>query len=414
MTAPLACAGIALVNAGLGRSRQAAHSVMAALCVVAVASCVYVAAGRCWQGSAGEPYRMLTLGGKPWNWIGAVPPFFTGLKPDAVSPWLIGWTGMIGVALAGLVPLGSGSERWRLNSVCVSTAVLAGWTFPLFAHWTWGGGWLAALGSNYGLGVGFVDVGGTGSIHVVGGFTALAITWILGHRKGKYGHDGMPMAIPGHNVVFTLFGCLLALVGWVSLNGAGAMLFGGVGIERIPLLAINTIVGAGSSALVAAVVTRIRYGRPDASLTANGWIAGMVATSSACAFVGPAAAMIVGSVAGALVTFSVEFLELRLDIDDPGGSVSVHLVAGVWGLLATGLFGRFPGGGSGQVLAQVVGIATLAGFVFPMIWGIHLWLNRVMPLRVAPEGERQGMDLFELGAGAYPDFITHSDDFMQR
>jgi Amt family ammonium transporter len=146
---------------------------------------------------------------------------------------------------------------------------------------------------------------------------------------------------------------------------------------------------------------------PDASLTANGWVGGLVATSAGCAFLPPAAAVLTGLIAGALVTFSVELLELRLEVDDPGGSVSVHAVAGVWGLLAAGL-------STGSVLAQLVGVATLLGFVFPLSWGLNALLNRFAPMRVSKEGERQGLDLFELGAGAYPDFVTHTDDFMQR
>jgi Amt family ammonium transporter len=414
LLAPLTWAGLALVNAGLGRSRNAAHSMMSALCVICVACCVYVAVGHSLQGSAGEPSRTLIIGGKPWDWAGAATLFLGRLTGLGGNTFLVAWMGIISVGLAGLIPLGSGAERWRLSSICASTAILSSSIFPLFAHWAWGGGWLSALGVNYGLGIGYVDVGGTGAIHVIGGFTALAVTWILGPRRGKFGPDGIPTALPGHNVVLTLFGCLLALVGWAGLNAAGATLFAGAEPGRVALIAVNTILGASSSALAAVVLTRVRYGRPDASLAANGWVAGMVATSSACALIPPAAAMIVGLIAGALVTFSVELVEMRLDIDDPAGSVSVHLVAGIWGLLATVIFGRFPSAGSGQLLAQIVGIATLTGFMFPLIWGVHVALNRVVPLRVAREGEGQGMDLFELGAGAYPDFATHNDDYPQR
>jgi Amt family ammonium transporter len=224
----------------------------------------------------------------------------------------------------------------------------------------------------------------------------------------------MPMAIPGHSAVFIMFGCLIAAAGWLGLNAAGALLFTGAEPGRVPVIAVNTILGACSSALITALITRMRFGRPDASLTANGWMGGLVATAAGCAHMPPAAAMLTGLIAGALVTFSVEILELRLDVDDLGGSISVHAVGGLWGVLAAGLLGRFPGGGNEQVLAQILGIATLVGFVLPMTWGLNALLNRLLPMRVSREGERQGMDLFELGAGAYPDFMTHSDDFMQR
>ena len=340
LLAPLACAGLALINSGLGRARSAAHTMTAAMCVIAVAACVYVVCGRSWQGSPGEAGRLFFIHAKPWSWIGAAPPFFAKLPFDGSPALLVAWMGMIAAGLAGLIPLGTGSERWRLGSICISTAVLAGWTFPLFAHWAWGGGWLAQLGVNYGLGIGYVDVGGSGTIHVVGGLTALSLAWLLGPRKGKFGYDGMPMAIPGHNAVYILFGCLLAVVGWTGLNAAGAILFAGVQPGRLALIAVNTILSAGAGGLGAAAITRVRFGKPDSSLTANGWIGGLVAVSATCAFLPPAAAILIGLTAGALVALCVELFELHLDIDDPGGSISVHAVAGVWGLLAGGALGR--------------------------------------------------------------------------
>jgi Amt family ammonium transporter len=414
LIAPLAGAGLALINTGLGRARTAAHSMMSAVCAASTAALVYFVLGRCWHASAGEPARVLIIMGKPWDWLGSASPFFAGLPADGSRAFLTAWIGLIAVALAALIPIGAGGERWRLNSICASSAAFAALAFPLFAHWSWGGGWLAQLGANFGLGAGFTDIGGSGLIHVTGGLTALAVVWLLGPRRGKYGHDGMPMAVPGHAVVLVFFGCLVASVGWLALNAAGAILFAGAGPGRLAVIGVDTILGACSAALTAAIVTRVRYGRPDASLTANGWTGGLVATSAGCAFLPPAAAVLTGIVAGALVALSVELLELRLEIDDPGGSVSVHAVAGIWGLLATGLLGRFPGSGGGTEIAQAVGIATLIGFVFPLTWGVNTLLNRFVPMRVSREGERQGMDLFELGAGAYPDFVTHADDHMQR
>jgi Amt family ammonium transporter len=197
------------------------------------------------------------------------------------------------------------------------------------------------------------------------------------------------------------------------LNVAGAILFADAQLGRLALVEVNTLLGAAAAALVAAVVTKVRFGRPDASLTANGWVGGLVAVSAGCAFLPPAAAVLTGLIAGALVTFSVELLELRLEVDDPAGSVSVHAVAGIWGLIATGMLGRFPPGHD-VMLAQVVGVATLLGFVLPVAWGLNALLDRISPMRVSRDGERQGLDLFELGAGAYPDFVTHTDDFMPR
>ena len=196
MLVPLAGAGLALINTGLGRSRNAAHSMMSSLCVLAVAAAAYFICGFSWQGFPGRAAYAIEAGGKMWNWIGADPLFLRGVDFSGSSAALAALLGMFSAGLAVLIPLGSGAERWRLGSSCASAAILAGWTYPLFAHWVWGGGWLAELGVNFGLGRGFADVGGAGSIHAVGGLAALAIAWILRPRRGKFAQEGMPTAIP--------------------------------------------------------------------------------------------------------------------------------------------------------------------------------------------------------------------------
>ena len=418
---PFAAAGLALINTGLGRSRSAAHAILASLIVVSVAALVYFVVGFSWQGIAGGAAHALTLRGNRWNLLAAQPWFLRGLKLDGSPASLEVWLGMLSVGLAAIIPLGSGGDRWRLEACCASTALLAGITYPIFAHWVWAGGWLAQLGTFFRLGRGFQDAGGTATIHVVGGLTALSIAWILGPRRGKYAADGMPAAIPGHNVVYIVFGCLLALVGWCGLNSAGAILYAGVAAGSAVLIAVNTTLSAASAMLASFVLTRVRFGKPDASLTANGWVGGLVASSAVAPFLPPAAAVLVGIVAGMIVPLSVEWLDLHLAVDDPGGAISVHAAAGLWGLLALGLFARFPDAAhsgaaavTGQWLAQIVGIATLIGFVLPLTYALNWLLNRFVPQRVAREGERQGLDLYELGAGAYPEFLTHSDDFLQR
>jgi Amt family ammonium transporter len=320
---------------------------------------------------------------------------------------------MMSVALAALIPLGSGTDRWRLGASCASAALLAGWTYPLFAHWVWGGGWLAGLGVNDGVGHGFLDAGGASCIQSVGGLTALSIALILGPRRGKYTIDGPPAAIPGHDAVAVLFGCFLALLGWLGLNGAGAMLFAAAEPGRVVLVAVNTMLSAAGAVLAAVAVTTVRFGRPDSSLCANGWVGGLVAGSAACAFVAPPAAAAIGVVAGVLVTFTVAYIEWPLSIDDPCGAISVHAAGGLWGVLAVGIFARFPDNVEGQWLAQFVGVATLLGFVLPMTYSLNWLLNRFYSQRVAPEGERHGMDLQELGAGAYPEFVTHTEEITQ-
>jgi Amt family ammonium transporter len=377
---------------------------------MAVAALVYFAIGFAWQGYLGEPAHVFNIQGKSWSWIGSRGFFLRSIEfgPSPVSLAVL--LGMFSASLASIIPLGSGADRWRLGAACASTVILAGWTYPLFAHWVWGGGWLAQLGQNYGLGRGFLDAGGASTIQATGGLTALAIAWLLGPRRGKYTPGGMPTALPGHHAVFVLLGCFLTWFGWLGLNCSGAILFAGVESARAPLVAVNTTLAAMSAALAAAGITRARFGKTDASLCANGWVGGLVASSAACALIRPAAAVLIGLVSGALIVYSVEWLEVYLTVDDPGGAISVHALGGIWGLLAAGLFATE----QGQWMAQLVGIATLLGFVLPVAYGLNWLLNRVYRLRVAPEGERQGLDLYELGAGAYPDFMTHNEDLWQR
>lgn len=421
---PLALAGLALINTGLSRLRSAAHSMMATLCVVGVAAAAYFVTGFAWQGYPGLPSHTLSIFGKDWSWLGAGHFFLRGVPLDGSRASLAALLQLLSVGMAALIPLGAAAERWRLRACCLSTALLAGLTYPLFAHWVWGGGWLARLGANYGIGVGFLDAGGSSTIQVVGGLTALSLVWLLGPRRGKYNLEGMPAALPGHNTVYVLFGCMLALTGWMGLNAAGSILFAGIPPGRIVLVAVNTLLSAAGAVLAAAVITRYRFGKPDASLSANGWVCGLVASSAGCAYVPPAAALLIGLIAGALVTYAIAWMEIHLGLDDPAGAVSVHAIGGMWGILAVGIFPRAAVAvaasaanptltPSGQLLAQIVGIATLVGFVLPFTYSLNWLLDRFFPQRIPPEEERHGADLYELGAGAYPEFMTHTDEFSQ-
>jgi Amt family ammonium transporter len=315
---------------------------------------------------------------------------------------------LFGVGFAAMIPLGAGADRWRLRASCASTALLAGITYPVFAHWVWGGGWLAQLGGLASCGNGAIDAGGAGVIQAVGGIAALSITWILGPRQGKYEASGM--AIPAHNMPFVLFGCLLTLTGWLGLDSAGAMLFAHAPITGIPLIAVNNVAAASIALLTALLVTKLRYGKPDASITANGFVIGLVAVSGACSMISPAIAMAIGLVAGLLVPFSVEWLD-RLGFDDPSGAVSVHALGGLWGVLAAGLFVHTR---PGQWMAQAAMISALLGFVLPLTYGLNWLLNRFYPQRISRAGERQGLDMCELGAGAYPELTPVTKDYLYR
>ncbi len=382
---PLAIAGLALINTGFVRSRSAAHAMLSTLCVVAVAAVVYFACGFAVEGYAGRPMHAISVAGKQWNWFAAEKFFFRGLEIDGSPASLAALLQIFGVGLAAAIPLGSAADRWRLGASAAATVLLAGCIYPLFAHWAWAGGWLAQLGVNYSLGRGFIDCGGAGSIQAVGGLNALVILWILGPRRGKYSVEGIPTAIPGHNTVLVLFGCLLALLGWIGLNSAGAILFAGAVPARVALIAVNTTLSASASALTSLLITRIRFGKPDASLVANGWVGGLVASCAGCAFLAPLAALLIGVVAGLLVTFSIQWLEL-IAVDDTAGSFSVHGLCGLWSLLAAGILCFCAGRGSGAVDRANGRNRHLARICA----AVELWLKPAARPRAAATGAARG------------------------
>jgi len=408
--APLAIAGVALINAGLGRSRSATQALLGNVAIVAVTAIVFAVVGAAFAGTPGLLSccggHSFQLAGKSWNWLGAGPFLLNGMSSFAPQSQLGLLFEFMAVALAAMVPWGSGADRWRLTAGCAAAAVLAAIVFPLLAHWVWGGGWLSQLGVNFGLGAGFVDGGGAATVHMLGGLSALAVIWIVGPRKGKFPKEGFATALPGHNAVYILFGCLLALVGSLAWNVAGAVLWLHAPLAALPVTAINTLLSAAGAVAATFAVTQVRFGKPDASLCANGWLAGLVASSACAGILTPGASLFVGLVAGIVTPLLVELLELAVSIDDPSGAITVHAAGGLWGLVAAGLFAPQ----AGQLVAQLVGIATLLGLVLPLVYLLFWLLNRVVPFRVDPDGERIGMDLHELGGGAYPEFVIHRDE----
>ncbi len=401
--APLAIAGLALINAGLGRSRSAAQSLVGCLAIFSVAVVAFAILGSVFAAPGGATF---TAAGKPWNWIGAGQWLLGGFAGAATDRQLQMLFECLGVALIGLIPWGAGADRLRLAAGIAVAVLTAAFLFPLLAHWVWGGGWLAELGVNFGLGAGFLDPAGAASIHALGGLSALALVWIAGPRRGKFPREGLATAMPAHHSTFVLFGCLLALVGWLAWNAAGAILWLHAAPSALAVVALNTLLAAAGALITTYVVTRLRFGKPDASLCANGWMAGLVTSSACAALVSPGDALFIGAFVGVFTPLLVELMELALSIDDPTGAVTVHGAGGLWGLFAAGLFAP----GHGQFLAQLVGIAALLGVFLPLVYGLFSLLNRFVAFRVESDGERLGMDLHELGGGAYPEFVIHRDD----
>ncbi|HEV3084738.1 MAG TPA: hypothetical protein VGY66_33555 [Gemmataceae bacterium] len=404
LLAPLAIAGLALVNAGLGRSRSAAQALLGSLAVMSAAFIAFAGIGACFAGADGA--LSISVAGKSWNWLGTAPILLMHLAKSPIESQLAVLFECLAVALCGLIPWGAGADRVRLAAGWAMAALLGAFVFPLFAHWVWGAGWLAQLGTSFGIGAGFLDPAGGATIHVLGGACALVVIWIAGPRRGKFPREGLATAMPGHNAPYVLLGCMLALVGWIAFNCAGALLWLKTDPSDLVVTALNTMLAAAGALGATLVVTWFRFGKPDASLCANGWLAGLVTSSAGATLMSPAAALFTGIVMGIATPLLVEFLELALSLDDPSGAVTVHFVGGLWGLFTAGLFAPQ----KGQFLAQLVGIATLLGLFLPVIYLLFKLLNRLVPLRVDPDGERIGMDLHELGGGAYPEFVIHRDE----
>ncbi len=406
LLAPMAIAGVSLINTGLGRSRSAAQAMLGNLGLIAVAAIVFAFIGAFLTGTLGSAEIVIHAAGKPWGVLGHGSFLLRGLGAAAPQAQLAVLFQFLALAMLVLIPWGSGADRWRLAAGCAAAAILAAIIFPLAAHWIWAGGWLAAMGANFSVGAGFLDAGGAATVHAIGGLSALAVIWIAGPRRGKFPKEGLSTAMPGHNAIYVLFGCLLALVGWEAWNLAGAIIWVHAPLAALPGTAINTLLSAAGALAATFSVTRFRFGKPDASLCANGWLAGLVASSACAAFASPVGSLFVGGVAGVFTPLLVEVLELALSIDDPTGAITVHGAAGLWGLIAAGFFAPQ----AGQLLAQLIGIAALLGFFFPLIYLLFALLNRFVPFRVDPDGERMGMDLHEIGGGAYPEFVIHRDE----
>jgi Amt family ammonium transporter len=299
---------------------------------------------------------------------------------------------------------------------------MGAFTYPLYANWAWGGGWLATLGSNYGLGHGYADFAGSGVVHAVGGITALALSIIIGPRIGKYTRTGKPNALVGHDIVIVLTGCFILAFGWFGFNPGSTLGASGNGNLRISSIAVNTMLAGMAGSFGAMLYMWLRYGKPDASMSGNGLLAGLVAITAPSGFVNTISACIIGLIAGVIVCLSVEFVDKVLKTDDPVGAISVHGTNGLWGVISVGLFadGKSNYGGSwngvngsvtglfygdmGQLVAQLIGVATLVGFVFTFSFVVNMVIDAVVGQRVSAKTELEGLDIPEMGQLGYPEF----------
>jgi ammonium transporter, Amt family len=323
------------------------------------------------------------------------------------------------------------AERWKWNAFVGWGLFCGALYYPLFGAWTWGGGWLSQLGNSLHLGFGYVDFAGSGVVHAVGGVAGLAGALVLGPRIGKYNKDVSANTLAAHHIPMATLGCFILLFGWFGFNAASTLAATDV---QFAMVATNTAIAAAFGAVVAmfACMASKSFGKPDPGMMVNGMLAGLVAITAPCAFVTPLAAALIGSVAGVLVIAACAFFEKRR-VDDPVGAISVHGVCGIWGVLSVGLLanGKYGAGwnltskgaaasangvtglfydfdlGLRQLGAQALGVLVICTIMFGMAYAFFKIQNAVMKGGIRPpaEMELEGMDIPEMGALAYPDFL---------
>ncbi|HTP88484.1 MAG TPA: ammonium transporter [Bryobacteraceae bacterium] len=427
-------AGFAIVETGLCRAKNANHTMMMNFMVYGVGMLAYWLIGFSIQmggvGGVGNlggipPLNQeyaISLFGKPFGLFGLHGMFLTQAGTYDVGVMVLFLFQMVFMDTALTIVTGSAAERWKYAAFIISSFFIGAFTYPLFANWAWGGGWLANLGNNFGLGKGYCDFAGSGVVHAVGGITALAVSMIVGPRIGKYDRNGKSNAIIGHDIVIVLTGCFILAFGWFGFNPGSTLGASSNGCLRIGSIAVNTMLAGMTGSFGAMLYMWLRYGKPDASMSGNGLLAGLVAITAPSGFVNTVGASIIGLIAGVLVCLSVEYVDKVMKVDDPVGAISVHGTNGLWGVISVGLFadGKSNYGGSwngvtgsvtglfygdaSQLVAQLLGVATLVGLIFTVSMVFNLVIDAFVGQRVGAKAELEGLDLPEMGQLGYPEF----------
>jgi len=426
-------AGFAMVETGFTQAKNAAHTMMMNFLVYPIGMTGFWICGFAFMfGSVGAVANLggtaplqnaplsLHIFGHSVNLLGTTG-FFLGGKMYDVGVYALFLFQMVFMDTAVTIPTGAMAERWKTSSFLVYGFFMSMVLYPVSGNWAWGGGWLAGLGVNLGLGNGYVDFAGSGVVHSVGGLCGLAGAIVLGPRRGKYRRDGSVRPIMGHHIPMAIIGTIILAFGWFGFNAGSTMGASGANNMRLAIVATVTMLASAGGAISAMVYMIMKTGKPDPTMVANGMLAGMVGVTGASGFVSAPAGFLIGTIAGLLACLSVAFLD-KIHVDDPVGAVSVHGVGGLWGVIAVGLFadgsygagwngvtgrtvtGLFHGGGFGQLGAQLIGAATLVLWAFGLSYLFFRAQDALMGLRVSPEVETGGLDLPELGLRAYPGF----------
>lgn len=408
-------AGFGLFATGLCRAKNAAHTMAMHLLVFGVVILGFFVVGFALMGDGSA-----TILAGHWRFHHATGYFLfsEANRPGALTLFLL-LSGYAGVTAA--IPTGALAERWTLKSFFVFAFIIGAVIFPYFGCWMWGMGWLAQLGIKAHWGHGAIDYAGSCVVHVMGGALALLTSWYIRPRIGKYDENANPRPILGHHAPMVMLGTLLLAFGWFGFTTGRSFL---ADDGRAPLIAINTLLAGIGGALAATFYMWLIYGRPDPTLTCNGLMAGLVSICAGCAFVAPWAALLIGILGGVLAVWGVLWCERR-GLDDPVGATSVHGLAGIWGMLALGLFadgsfgdhfnavpgtvrGLLYGGGGSQLLCELIAVGACVIWTL-LVGGIVFWtLDRLLGSnRVNSDIELFGLDIPELGAPGYPEFVSH-------
>ena len=306
-------------------------------------------------------------------------------------------------ATAATIVSGAMAERTKFIAYCFYSIIISALIYPVSGHWIWGGGWLATMG--------FHDFAGSTAVHMVGGVAALVGAKILGPRIGKYDEDGKINAIPGHSLTLGALGVFILWFAWFGFNGGSTVsATGDKNLISMGNIFVTTNMAAAAASTATMILTWLRYGKPDVSMTLNGALAGLVAITAGCDAVTPAGACIIGAIAGIVIVFAVEFVDQVLKVDDPVGAVSVHGVCGALGTVLTGLFavdgGLFYGGGAQLLTTQLTGVVSVMAWVAVTMIIVFKFIEHTIGLRVSEDEEITGLDLEEHGlASSYADFM---------
>ena len=373
--------GFMLVETGFTRSKNSVNIVMKNFMDFSVGAVSY------WAFGFALAYGGTTLGG-----FLAYGNFF--LEGDAITYFFQ----VVFAATAATIVSGAVAERTKFSAYLLFQPFICGVIYPIVTHWVWSGqGWLGDLG--------FIDFAGSGVVHMVGGFAALAGVQIVGPRIGKYDDNGNPQVIPGSSMVAGALGVFILWFGWYGFNVGSAL--AAVDVDLAAIAVTTTLSAAAGS--ITAMYTSMISGKPNVGMTLNGALAGLVGITAGCANVNNLGAVLIGLVSGVLVVYSINFFEKR-GFDDAVGAVSVHGICGIWGVVAVAIFdtsdGLFYGGGTSLFGPQLIGILAIAAWAYGTSFLVFKVIDSTVGLRVTAEEEVAGLDASEHGTTAYGDFIT--------